>query len=386
MNIVRPEIELFTAIIKKDPERELLQYSTHKEFQWKRFDAIVRRNGLHGLVFRDFIEPQKRHIPQQLYNKQRLWYQKRVISVMTMSYELLKITDFITSCSIHALAFKGPALAKCYYGDLNARTYSDLDILVMPSDVKTCIATLKELGYEYKESNCSVADFNKHIRIRQECTLVQRERGILIDLHWGFHKTTVTYIKDVTTLFKRAVDIELVPGKVLKTVAPVDLFFVESVHLFDDFSKKYFSLKLLTDYLKIAESLSEDEWQQTITIHRENRQLKKLCCWCSLLKIVFQVSFPPIVEAELANKSNVRQVKLAGIVAEQFFEPATTFDIKYLYLLSTLFDSKLDSVRFLLHLLLFSITDENKFRANMFIKMIFRVLKPIRALAIKLVK
>lgn len=383
MSHYTPEQRYLLDLLSFDSSSEIRK--PDEPFSWDVYLSLSHISGLHGLFFSLWNEINPLiSVPIEILQNQKAFHQGNILKAMKMSYELLRIMDFLTSSSIEALTFKGPTLAKQFYGDISARSYCDLDILVKPIDVKKSIEKLQKLGYEYQASDFSASDMDKHIKMRQECTLIHPEKGIPIDLHWGFHKTTVKYIKDVNTLFERSVNVELVPEKQVRTLSPVDLLFIESVHLFDDFSKKYFSLKLATDYLKIAQSLSEEQWNKALDIHRENRQLKKLYCWCSLIKILFNVRLPDVVEEGL--RKNRTQVKLSYIIAEQFFDESPSFDVKYLLFCSSLFDSTLDSIRFLLHLLLFSITDEDKFQSNSIIKLIFKVMNPIRKCTVKLVK
>lgn len=380
-----PEINLLLSLFENVNFQNVLdQHTRSSKFRWEYLFELVKRNGLHGYIFTQFIESNQKYIPQEVYRKQKKLHKGSILKAMRMSYELYRVMNYLASSNIDAVTFKGATLAKKYYSDIHSRNYCDLDILVHPTAVKQTIKILSKIGYDYIESDFSAEDFDKHIKLRQECTLVHRENGIPIDLHWGFHKTIVTYIKDIEPLFERAVKVELMEGKVVTALSSIDLFFIESIHLFDDFSKKQFSLKLVTDYLKIMQTLTEEEWEIVLEMHRENKQLKKLYCWCELVRLLFAVEPPK----EIMNKigKNPKQKKLAAIIAREFFDESPNFNVKYLLLLSSLFDSPVDSLRFLLHLLLFSITDEDKFKANIFIKIIFKILNPIRALTIKMVK
>lgn len=363
--------------------REIQSIVETPDFSWETFITLVRRNGIHGFVFTQLLERQMAIVPQKIFEGQKKLHQGSLFKAMRMSYELQRVMDFFVFSGIDAITFKGPTLAKRYYGDINSRDYCDLDILISPEKVKVTIERLSTIGYEYQESDFSAADFDTHIRLRQECTLVHKEKGIPIDLHWGFHKTTIRYIDDITPLFERAKSIEIALGKEVKTLSGIDLLFIESIHLFDDFSKKQFSLKLATDFLKIAESLSTVEWKLVVTMHKEQKQLGKLVCWCALCTTLFDFDPPEIVKDRMKRKK--KQVQLGKRIAAEFFSPKP-FSIGYLLSLSTLFDSAIDAGKFLLHLLLFSITDEGKFQSNFLIKIAFKILRPIRALTVKLVK
>lgn len=353
------------------------------DFSWRTFLRLIRRNGIHGYLFTTFFEKQIGIIPTNVFEEQKKLQQGSLYKAMKMSYELQRVMDYLSSSGIDVVTFKGATLAKLYYGDIISRDYCDLDILVFPEQVKETIGRLSLIGYEYIFSDDSVVDFDTHIKLRQECTLVHKDKTIPIDLHWGFHKTTIRFINTITPLFERAKSIELLPGKEVKTPSGVDLLFIESIHLFDDFSKKQFSLKLAIDFLRIAESLSIDEWEKVITMHKEEKQLSKLICWCALCITLFGFDPPEVVKECMKRKR--KQVQLGQQIAVEFFTPKP-FSVGFLLSLSMLFDSVIDRGKFLLHLLLFSITEEDKFQSNLLIKIAFKLLMPIRALTVKLVK
>lgn len=394
---MKKELRNYSKMFYKTNEQKvLLQLLTHGlnedissqieggHFSWDDFFSLQRKSGLHGYLFNTALNANSTLIPTDTFKIQKELYQGSLLKSMKMSFELHRVMTWLKDNGVDAITFKGPSLAKLYMGDINARDYCDLDILVYPSEVKKAIRVLSTIGYHYKESNFSSPDFDKHIKMRQECTLIHEEKGIPIDLHWGFHKTTVSYVKDVDQLFQRSIQIELTAGKSVKTLSAVDLLCIESIHLFDDYSKKQYSLKLLFDYYKIVTSLSEAEWQEALVIHKENGQLKKLLCWCTLVRLLFEISYPTHIE-DVLSKANSKQI-IARVMAEEFFEKKPSFSISFLFKCAGLFDSPLDSGRFLLHLLLFSLTDENKFQANRVVRFLLILLKPLRALTIRLVK
>lgn len=378
------EIVALLQLLRLNPSEGIPTVIISEEFSWDRFFSLLRKSGLHGFLFNTALLANSNIIPSHIYRVQKNLHQGSLLKAMKMSFELHRVMTYLKEKSIDAITFKGPTLAKGYMGDINARDYCDLDILVYPKDVKKAITLLASMGYYYSESNFSAADFDKHIKMRQECTLIHEDSSIPIDLHWGFHKTTVSYLKDVDALFQRSMEIELTEKKCVRTLSNVDLLFIESIHLFDDFSKKQYSLKLLFDYYKILSSLSEKEWEVTLQIHKNNGQLKKLYCWCSLVRIIFNNTYPAYITKELSAVEDKQRT--ANVIATEFFDKNPPFTITYLFNCAGLFDSIWDSGRFILHLLLFSLTDENKFSSNKLIRLILVLLKPLRLLTIRLVK
>src|SRR2546430_3203484 len=66
---------------------------------------------------------------------------------LLMLWELLEILDLFTEQGIRALPYKGPVLAAIEYGNLAARTFCDLDILVRKEDATRARDLLVARGY-----------------------------------------------------------------------------------------------------------------------------------------------------------------------------------------------------------------------------------------------
>lgn len=71
----------------------------------------------------------------------------QIRSALVFTGELLRLLDLFDTYSITALPFKGPVLADMLYGDVSARDYCDLDILLPKHHIPKAIAALLAAGY-----------------------------------------------------------------------------------------------------------------------------------------------------------------------------------------------------------------------------------------------
>ena len=105
-----------------------------------------------------------------------------------LTIELLALLDRLDAAGIEAIPFKGPVAAHICYGDLDARPFGDIDLLVAPSDVPGAIDVMERSGYNplIPLSASQRAAFLRH---RTEYPLQRPARGGIIDLHWElFHR------------------------------------------------------------------------------------------------------------------------------------------------------------------------------------------------------
>lgn len=105
-----------------------------------------------------------------------------------LTIELLALLDRLAAAGIEAIPFKGPVTAHICYGDLDARPFGDIDLLVAPGDVRAAIRIMAAAGYDplIPLSATQRAAFLRH---RTEYPLQRPARGGIVDLHWEiFHR------------------------------------------------------------------------------------------------------------------------------------------------------------------------------------------------------
>jgi len=105
-----------------------------------------------------------------------------------LTIELLALLDRLAAAGIEAIPFKGPIVAVTCYGDLEARPFGDIDLLVDPAVAAASVQIMAEAGYDplIPLSETQRAAFLRH---RTEYPLQRPSRGGIVDLHWElFHR------------------------------------------------------------------------------------------------------------------------------------------------------------------------------------------------------
>jgi hypothetical protein len=100
-----------------------------------------------------------------------------------MTAELLELTRHFTKRGIRVLPFKGPLLAQRLYGDVSARQFSDLDLLVFESDAPRARALLRELGYEMTRERSATLE-RVYLQLNGAVGFVHSRHKTMVDLHW----------------------------------------------------------------------------------------------------------------------------------------------------------------------------------------------------------
>lgn len=109
----------------------------------------------------------------------------QVRSSLLFAGELLRLLDLFDTRGIAALPFKGPVLADMLYGDIAARDYCDLDILVPKRDIARAIAALLDAGYS-TDLPSDPAQRQAYLRARYEIHFISPGGAIPIEIHQSF--------------------------------------------------------------------------------------------------------------------------------------------------------------------------------------------------------
>ena len=100
--------------------------------------------------------------------------------IKNQTKEILSVFDDL---AIQAIPLKGVFFSEKYFGDLAARGTSDIDLLIMPSDLRKAIESVKKLGYTVEEE-CSPNHF--HCSFSKE--LPGSAIPLSVEIHWNILK------------------------------------------------------------------------------------------------------------------------------------------------------------------------------------------------------
>jgi hypothetical protein len=94
------------------------------------------------------LSEEREFIPHEVFAAIRSRYQQNAQRALWFTSELGRLLSTLESAGIKALPYKGPTLAQSLYREVTQRQFSDLDVLVAPSDVTRAKAVLLSLDYK----------------------------------------------------------------------------------------------------------------------------------------------------------------------------------------------------------------------------------------------
>jgi hypothetical protein len=122
------------------------------DFDWEEFLRAAEHHGVAALAAHTLIEHvSAQHasaIPPHVRSSLDSIYAANFRRGLWFAAELMRIMQHFEQNQIRAIPYKGPVLAQSAYGDLALRTFSDLDLLILPADFARVRQALAEVGYQ----------------------------------------------------------------------------------------------------------------------------------------------------------------------------------------------------------------------------------------------
>jgi hypothetical protein len=136
----------------------------------------------------------------------RLKEQLRRIAQVNLAavHEWQRVLKVLSAAGVSAISLKGPALALVAYQSFAMRQFTDLDMLVRPSEVVKARNVLVSEGYRLSSPILSDSDTALLRSHNRELGFVHQERGAPIELHWGVLHRMFPFQLPVDQLFESA--------------------------------------------------------------------------------------------------------------------------------------------------------------------------------------
>ncbi len=125
-----------------------------------------------------------------------------------------------------AIVFKGPVLAQRLYGDVAAREYCDLDLLLCPADIPAAITTLERSGFI---AALPLRSWQLQCHLRDGCEYALSNGQLHLELHWQFAPRQFGARFEIEKLFARSCRVRL-GDRPVPALSPEDDFLMLVVH------------------------------------------------------------------------------------------------------------------------------------------------------------
>ena len=192
-------------------------------------------------------------VPAAFLQKLREESLKNTRQALWLTRELFRILAQLKARNVDALPYKGPVLAELLYGNVAARQFNDIDILIPERDLPIAVAALHELGYK-PGIELTPRQERAYLRSGYEYTFDRENGRNLVELQWNV--LPKFYSVDLTTegLFERS-RVVTFGGQTIRTLSSEDLLIVLCLHAA---KHAWAQLSWLSDIAKLAQTQPVD--------------------------------------------------------------------------------------------------------------------------------
>lgn len=156
--------------------------SRWNEFDWNKFLRLAEHHGVLALVARN-LTGHARGLPPEIEQSLESAYAANLRRNLWFAAELMRIMQHLERKRLRGLPYKGPVLAQTAYGDLGLRSFSDLDLLISPTDFSRAKQALAEIGYQ-PSKQMSAAVERLWLRTGYERSFDGAAGKNLVELQW----------------------------------------------------------------------------------------------------------------------------------------------------------------------------------------------------------
>ena len=292
-----PELRLVVAAATSgwdDRSRESMHAGAAAGVDWQRIPAIAHTHALLPLVYSGLAGCSA--VPPAINLALRGAYEANAHNSLLLTSELLRVTHALRQADVFAVAYKGPAAAQRFYGNLALRSFSDLDLLIEPAAHERAVSVLADCGYaRYR----SVRDWRRQQLGDCEEEFVHPDHQTTVDLHWDIAQPYLSIGPLPSGWQARARNLPLGHSEVT-VFAPADEALVLTIH---GGKHRWQRLGWLVDFAR-STALEDLDWEALLRSAAQMRIRYHLLLAAALAHLCLRAAVPPAVLAA-AKAANV---------------------------------------------------------------------------------
>lgn len=203
-------------------------------------------------------------IPSATADQLRTETRANAVRCLALSGELLRVLGALGEAGVSCIPYKGPVIASQAYGDITAREFEDLDLVLRHCDLERANEAIRALGYEARFPAAHVRG-KFATEIPGEYSYINPERRTILEVHT---ERTLRHFPNLLSLdefFARAINVDL-GGRAVRTFAAEDALIFLAVHAAKDCWQK---LVWVIDIAELIQSHPKLDWAVVVERARE---------------------------------------------------------------------------------------------------------------------
>lgn len=210
-NFIRPDVAFVLASLRCDAgAARAREAAAARVDDWA---AVARFAASHDVVWWLARALPAEGVPADVRSTVAVAVREAAMNALAAARQLAELSRALGNAGVRAVAYKGPALASDVHGDISARRFTDLDILVSEADRDPARSALRSFGYASPQG---YSEREERFYSRWE-GVAHFSRGTEwpVELHWRCQAPRYGGPQDPAAIVARAVPCSLGGGTVL---------------------------------------------------------------------------------------------------------------------------------------------------------------------------
>lgn len=292
-----PAQGLLLACLKGDVDSdqvERIRWFLNQDIDWSDLLELAARHGVIPLVYQALTAIASNDIPPSVLKTLRQRAHVLTYRNLILTRELLQVLTLFEANGIKTLPFKGPVLAQVAYGNLNLRTYADLDVLVYPGDVSRAIELLVSMGYNQPERVPGIPE-RDYEAIENHLACYRPDLGARVEVHWAITPRSCFYPDKLKDL-EGNLDVTNIAGSEIRTMGIDDLLVILCVH---GCKHRWDQLKWVCDTAELVRRNPQVGWESVLRKAEDRHVLRMFLIGMGVAERLVGVSLPEVVTSKI---------------------------------------------------------------------------------------
>lgn len=265
-------------------------------------EALLHLLQRHRLLF--LADPLLKSLPPDTRQRWKKILQQKTMRSHQLLAETLEIITQFRAAGIRILPLKGAILAQALYGDIGARHFNDIDLLVNKEDLDKSRNLLQKMQYRQQyPDNLTDRQWKTYSTYKKDLGFFNPDKHTFIELHYGIYVHELLRNQDESKILTHTETVEIRQQKI--SVPDRETTFVYLVY--HGCLHQYFRLFWLRD---VAACLSKWDMDHTrvIRLARELGFQRLLGTSLHLVQHYFGTNIPDVYSPFLANNATIRRL------------------------------------------------------------------------------
>jgi Uncharacterised nucleotidyltransferase len=302
------EFQLLLYCARSQPDAEHIKDVVNEGIDWPTLLGLAKYHRVRPLLLQSLKTACWDAVP--LPNQLELGSSYRTIVAQNLLFtgELFRLLDIFRKNRIATAAFKGPVLADTVYGDMFAREFVDLDLLVHEADVCKAEQILIARGYKsYIPGRDYRSAFLSYYGQQPFCA----PNGVMVDLHWRLASKNVALPIQSAAVWQTLQEV-MVAGVIVQTLPLEDLALLLAAH---GTMHGWASLLWVCDFAELLRRHPDIDWRAVFLRAQKAHSTRPLLLAILLASILLDAPAPPELVTRARDNSAVRELAEKAQVA-----------------------------------------------------------------------